>query len=248
MASTPTIPSLPSLAQQLGLITAQLTTITRQLEAMSAPPPPPPPRVETYKLVLVGADGVGKTTFVKQLRTGKFEPKYVATLGVEVHPIRYTTQYGEVVFNIWDTAGQEALGGLRDGYYKGASCAIVMCDPDVESSVEKARWYVKEIKRVCGKIPIIVVRNFKDTWYNFNQDVETHENFAINVRTTWGIHQPLLFLARSLIKLPDLHFLICGCKCNCDEPCKCICKKGIFPRPHCECACKCAEPLAHYQI
>ena len=24
---------------------------------------------------------------------------------------------GKVVFNVWDTAGQEKFGGLRDGYY-----------------------------------------------------------------------------------------------------------------------------------
>ena len=38
----------------------------------------------TFKLVLVGDGGVGKTTFVKRHLTGEFEKKYVATLGVEV--------------------------------------------------------------------------------------------------------------------------------------------------------------------
>ena len=39
-----------------------------------------------FKLILVGDGGVGKTTFVKRHLTGEFEKKYVATLGVEVHP------------------------------------------------------------------------------------------------------------------------------------------------------------------
>ncbi len=39
-----------------------------------------------------------------------------ATLGVEVHPLRFYTNLGEIVFNVWDTAGQEKFGGLRDGY------------------------------------------------------------------------------------------------------------------------------------
>ena len=40
-----------------------------------------------------------------------------ATLGVEVHPLKFFTNRGELLFNVWDTAGQEKFGGLRDGYY-----------------------------------------------------------------------------------------------------------------------------------
>lgn len=38
----------------------------------------------TFKVVLVGDGGVGKTTFVKRHRTGEFETKYIATVGVRV--------------------------------------------------------------------------------------------------------------------------------------------------------------------
>ena len=70
----------------------------------------------TFKLVLVGDGGVGKTTFVKRHKTGEFEKKYVATVGAEVHKMDFTTDRGPIVFNVWDTAGQEKYAGLRDGY------------------------------------------------------------------------------------------------------------------------------------
>ena len=73
--------------------------------------------IPTFKLVLVGDGGTGKTTFVKRHVSGEFEKKYVATLGVEVHPLVFHTNRGAIRFNVWDTAGQEKLGGLRDGYY-----------------------------------------------------------------------------------------------------------------------------------
>lgn len=69
-----------------------------------------------WKLVLVGDGGVGKTTFVKRHKTGEFEKKYVPTLGAEVHPIDFVTNKGRIIFNVWDTAGQEKYAGLRDGY------------------------------------------------------------------------------------------------------------------------------------
>ena len=69
-----------------------------------------------WKLVLVGDGGVGKTTFVKRHKTGEFEKKYVPTLGAEVNPIDFVTRKGRILFNVWDTAGQEKYAGLRDGY------------------------------------------------------------------------------------------------------------------------------------
>jgi hypothetical protein len=72
--------------------------------------------IPEFKLILVGDGGVGKTTFVRRHLTGEFEKRYVATLGVEVHPLLFHTNRGQIKFNVWDTAGQEKFGGLRDGY------------------------------------------------------------------------------------------------------------------------------------
>ena len=51
-----------------------------------------------------------------------------ATIGVEVHPLDFTTNRGKIRFYCWDTAGQEKFGGLRDGYYIHGQCAIIMFD------------------------------------------------------------------------------------------------------------------------
>ena len=74
----------------------------------------------TFKVVLVGDGGVGKTTWLQKHRSGEFETRYIATLGVEVHPLRFQINQNEkqvLQFNVWDCAGQEKFGGLRDGYY-----------------------------------------------------------------------------------------------------------------------------------
>lgn len=41
---------------------------------------------------------------------------FAATLGAEVHPLTFHTNMGPLCFNVWDTAGQEKFGGLRDVY------------------------------------------------------------------------------------------------------------------------------------
>ncbi|KAJ0985654.1 hypothetical protein J5N97_004010 [Dioscorea zingiberensis] len=82
----------------------------------------------SFKLVIVGDGGTGKTTFVKRHLTGEFEKKYEPTIGVEVHPLDFFTNCGKIRFYCWDTAGQEKFGGLRDGYYIHGQCAIIMFD------------------------------------------------------------------------------------------------------------------------
>lgn len=42
--------------------------------------------------------------------------------------MQYTQNYGQIQFDVWDTAGQEKFGGLRDGYYINGQCGIIMFD------------------------------------------------------------------------------------------------------------------------
>lgn len=68
--------------------------------------PQHPDGVPSFKLVLVGDGGTGKTTFVKRHVTGEFEKKYEPTIGVEVTPLDFTTNRGKIRFYCWDTAGK----------------------------------------------------------------------------------------------------------------------------------------------
>ena len=80
-----------------------------------------------FKFVLVGDSGTGKTTFLKCHLTGEFE-KYVATLGIEVHPHVFHINRGPVMFDAWDTADKEKFGGLGNGYYIQVQCSIITFD------------------------------------------------------------------------------------------------------------------------
>ena len=122
--------------------------------------------MNTYKVCLIGDGGVGKTAYVKRLMNSVFEKKYVATLGVEVHPIRFDTigggtkQHKNICFNVWDTAGQEKFGGLRDGYYIQSQACIVMYDRSSAYTFKRViqKW-LRDYIRVCPNTPIIVCGN-----------------------------------------------------------------------------------------
>merc|ERR1711957_242710 len=153
-------------------------------------------QIPEFKLVLVGDGGTGKTTFVKRHLTGEFEKKYIAMLGVEVHPMAFFTNHGQIKFNVWDTAGQEKLGGLRDGYYI------------TYSNVPK--WY-KDLTRVCENIPIVLVGNkvdVKDRKVKAKQ-ITFHRKknlqyYDISAKSNYQFEKPFVWLLRRLTNDPNL--------------------------------------------
>ena len=87
---------------------------------------------------------------------------YTATMGVEIHPIVFYTSRGPIRFNVWDTAGQEKFGGLRDGYYIQAQCAIIMFDVTARVTYSNVPTWHRDLEHVCDGIPTVLCGNKVD--------------------------------------------------------------------------------------
>jgi len=170
--------------------------------------------VPEFKLLLVGDGGVGKTTLVKRHRTGEFEKKYIPTLGVEVHPLKFNTNCGEICFNVWDTAGQEKFGGLRDGYYIQGQCAIIMFDVTSRITYKNDPNWHRDIVRDCENITIVRGGNkvdVKDRQVKA-RNIQFHRKrnlqyYDLSARSNYNFEKPFLWLARRLTNQPNLVFL-----------------------------------------
>ena len=167
--------------------------------------PNPQQNIPEFKLVLVGDGGTGKTTFVKRHLTGEFEKRYEATIGVEVHPMTFSTTRGQIRFMVWDTAGQEKLSGLRDGYYIGAQCAIIMFDVTSRITYKNVpKWY-KDLTRVCDNIPVVLVGNKVDV---VDRKVKARQilfprkhgiqYYDISAKSNYQFEKPFLWLMKKL--------------------------------------------------
>merc|ERR1719421_1388865 len=171
-------------------------------------------QIPEFKLVLVGDGGVGKTTFVKRHLTGEFEKKYIPTLGVEVHPPKFTTNCGDLSFNVWDTAGQEKFGGLRDGYYIQGQCAIIMFDVTGRITYKNVPVWYRDLMRVCEAIPIVLVGNKVDVkerkvkvkQITFHRK-KNQQYYDISAKSNYNFEKPFLWLARKLCGDNNLHFV-----------------------------------------
>ncbi|KAE9987119.1 hypothetical protein EG327_004017 [Venturia inaequalis] len=168
----------------------------------------------TFKLVLVGDGGTGKTTFVKRHITGEFEKKYIATLGVEVHPLGFTTNLGQIQFDVWDTAGQEKFGGLRDGYYINGQCGIIMFDVTSRITYKNVPNWHRDLVRVCENIPIVLCgnkvdvkeRKVKAKSITFHRK-KNLQYYDISAKSNYNFEKPFLWLARKLVGNQSLDFV-----------------------------------------
>lgn len=170
--------------------------------------------IPSFKCVLVGDGGCGKTTFVKRHMSGEFEKKYVATLGVEVHPLIFHTNRGMLRFNVWDTAGQEKFGGLRDGYYVQGQCAIIMFDVTSRVTYKNVPDWHRDLVRICDRIPIVLCgnkvdikeRKIKARNITFHRK-KNLQYYDISAKSNYNFEKPFLWLARKLVGDPNLHFV-----------------------------------------
>lgn len=218
-----TFESLERLRLMFSLLSGLLGKRKRSDDAQAAEEPPRPaasPRPAAraqpveYKLVLVGDGGVGKTTLVKRHLLGEFATKYIPTLGVEVTALRFETNCGPIVFNVWDTAGQEKFGGLRDGYYVHSQCALVMFDVSSRITYQNVPQWFDDVKRACGAIPSVLVGNKVDVKERAlkAQSITYHKKrgiayYDVSAKNQFNFEKPFLYLARQLTGKRELQFI-----------------------------------------
>ena len=65
-------------------------------------------------------------------------------------------------FDVWDTAGQEKFGGLRDGYYIGGHCAIIFFDVTSRVTYKNVPNWHRDLTRVTENVPIVLCGNKVD--------------------------------------------------------------------------------------
>lgn len=170
-------------------------------------------QIKQFKCTVIGDGGVGKTAYILRLLLGSFEKRYIATLGVEVHPLKFTVMNGsnepsQVIFNVWDCAGQEKFGGLRDGYYIMSDVAIVMFS-DLASFRRGVQVNLRDYRRVVEQGPVVFVWSKYDSVNSSELETEVNETLEqvgcppvikINTKEGYNCNEPFEVLLRKVMK------------------------------------------------
>jgi len=168
-----------------------------------------------FKIIIVGDEESGKTSFMKRHINDVFQEEYTPTLGYENYTvsIKYRKKYN---FMFWDLAGKEENKGLYDGYMIGADACIIMFDIN-NFDVTKIIKTVYNVKRVTENLTYVLVANKMDLFNTTENKRSTNrkldylkrgikricENYSyceISCKNNYNMERPFSCLVSSLIK------------------------------------------------
>ena len=114
----------------------------------------------TYKTIVIGDSGVGKSCLTVQAVHNKFEELYRATVGFEFMSFNIRINKVVIKLQIWDTCGQEVYKSLITGLYRNSSLAIIIYSVTNKNSFQHVENWIKELKLNSSKnVKIILVGN-----------------------------------------------------------------------------------------
>jgi small GTP-binding protein len=132
------------------------------------------PKKSSIKIALIGDGSTGKTSYFNRITCGddpdyKFSKAYDATRGCNICQIEFLVNSHPVTVHLFDTAGQEKFGTLRDSYLMGVDGVILMYDITDKTTKQNilSKW-IPELKRILHNsqstsyVPIMVVGNKHD--------------------------------------------------------------------------------------
>lgn len=112
----------------------------------------------TYKLVILGDSGVGKTCLLLKFRDNTFlSGNFISTVGIDYRNKVVDIDGTKVKLQIWDTAGQERFRSVTHAYYRDAHALLLLYDVTNKSSFENIRAWLGEIKEYAQDDVVIML-------------------------------------------------------------------------------------------
>ncbi|KAN0033641.1 hypothetical protein ACTFIV_000103 [Dictyostelium citrinum] len=143
--------------------------------------------MQTYKVVVLGASGTGKTSLTVRFVNGDFVETYDPTIEDLYRKVIETNKGEHVMLEIMDTSGTERYLAMRDLYIRNAQAFVLVYSITSRVSLlelENIKNYICQVKdRPISQIPMVVLGNkcdLEDTRVVFPEEVEA-------LTKKWGI-------------------------------------------------------------
>eukprot|EP00117_Sycon_ciliatum_P006847 scpid15801/ scgid10203/ Ras-related protein Rab-1B len=117
----------------------------------------------TFKVLIVGNSGVGKSTILERFIGGDFRENLPKTIGVDFKTKTLKVDGSRAKLQLWDTAGQERFRTITNTFYRGAVGVVIVFDvSDSTSYADVMRW-VENVRSefLDAELPVIYVAGNK---------------------------------------------------------------------------------------
>ena len=100
----------------------------------------------SFKLIVIGDSGVGKSSLTNKATKNIFEETYTATIGFEFFTFNIKIGDKVIKLQIWDTCGQELYRSLITNFYRNSSLAIIVYSVTDKDSFQNVELWLKELR------------------------------------------------------------------------------------------------------
>ena len=117
----------------------------------------------SFKMIVIGDAGVGKSCLTSQASKGIFEESYSATVGFEFLVFNVKLNEKVIKLQIWDTCGQELYRSLISSFYRNSSLAMMVYAINNRESFMHIESWLKEVKLQSNPdIKVFLIGNKSD--------------------------------------------------------------------------------------
>ena len=133
----------------------------------------------SFKIIVIGDSGVGKSCLTNRATTNLFEDTYSATVGFEFVSFNVKINEKVVKLQIWDTCGQELYRSLITNFYRNSSLAIIVYAINSKDSFENIEMWLRELRTHSNPdAKVFLIGNKIDLENERKITREQGENFA----------------------------------------------------------------------
>ena len=100
----------------------------------------------SFKIIVIGDSGVGKSCLTNKATKNVFEDSYNATVGFEFFSFNLKLNDKIIKLQIWDTCGQELYRSLITNFYRNSSLAIMVYSINNKDSFDNIDIWLKELR------------------------------------------------------------------------------------------------------
>lgn len=112
---------------------------------------------KTFKFIVIGSSGVGKTAILKRLVDDVFTSESQSTIGVEFLATTIEVEGQSVKLQIWDTAGQERFRSIAKAYFRSAIGVILVFDLTDRKSFDDLNQWLNDIHALCDPNAVVTL-------------------------------------------------------------------------------------------